>query len=273
MKNLRLANIIDTLFINLLIFLITFTWLKFFNRNILLSFILSLFILTIYNVVKLFFSTKKKNKIKMNSSLEKDIEMYMYTLLSNSKNENLDLFNKVFSKNNCIIDKEKNLIRYSKKDKIINVFPMFNSKILNFEDCLKKISFSKKNNTNIVLFLCYSSNSKEKIFLEQICDIEVKIYEKKEIFNNLFRKSQIYPKFNITIKENKKIKFKQLFEISFNKSRAKGYFLSGIFIFFCSFIVRYNIYYVFMSSLLFFFTLLSLLKKENTNIKDFSLLD
>lgn len=268
MKNFKLSTFIDFIFINLLIFLIFFTWFKFFNRNILLSAFLSLLITFGYNILKIFFTNNKKNKIKISKNLEDDLEMYMFTLLSNSKEENLNFFNKIFSKYDSLIDIKNNRISYKKDNDIINIYPMFNTKYLNFEDCLKKISISKKNNTNTILFLCYASNNKEKTLLQQITNVKIKIYEKKDIFVNIFKKFEIYPEINFTIKENKKIKFKQLLEISFNKTRTKSYFLSGLFIFFCSFIVKYNIYYVFMSSLLFFFSLLSFIKKDNATEKD-----
>jgi len=63
----------------------------------------------------------------------------------------------------------------------------------------------------------------------------------------------------------KKITFKeymkQINEIIFNPRRIKGYVFSGIIIFLTSFIVRFNIYYIVIATLLFSLALVTTLKR------------
>ncbi len=270
MKNFRLANIIDFIFTNILIFLIVFVWLKFFNKNILYSFILSLFFLVIFNLLKVFFKGKKTTKLKLNKNLEKDIELYMYSLISNTNEENLLFFKNILKKFNPTT--ENNIIFYKKNEIKYALCPLFESANLNIEKALKNISCCKTKNIKNILILCSICQKKDKILLEQISEMNIKIYQKKEIYLNLFKPSNTYPNIKFNFKESKKIKIYELLEISFNKSKAKGYFLSGIFIFFCSFIMKYNIYYVLMSSILFTFALISYIKKDKS-IKKETLLD
>lgn len=269
MKNFNLANIIDFVFINLLFFLISFVWIKYFSKNIFLSIIIAITVLIAFNTIRFFLKNKKRIKNNINKKLENDINQYMLTFLASSTQENLEFFIEIFKDKNPNICFEKNLIFYNYNNTLIGICPIFNNKEIIVENCLKYIAYAKEENISKLYFLCCDISQKTMSFLSSFKDIEINILNKNQIFTQLLKEKGIYPKIKFNFKEQKKLKFKELIDISFNKSRAKGYFLSGLFIFFCSFIVKYNFYYVFMSSLLFLFTIFCHLKKEeniNNNI-------
>ena len=265
MKSFRLADLIDFVFINVLLFLISFVWIKFFNKNLILATIISLIIVFGINLFLAFFRKKKRLKIKLSKKLENDIEQYMFTFLSNSCEENLNFFKETLSKKNKDVVINENLVVFKKENEgyFSALNPYFINSELKFEDCLKTLIFAQKNNIKKIIFLCINCNNKIKVNLTNLKNIEIKILEKQQIYTQILKKYNNYPKIKFEFKENKKLKFKQLLEISFNKSRAKSYFFSGLVIFFCSFIVRYNFYYVFMSSILFLFTILCFIRKNN----------
>lgn len=269
MKTFKFATIIDYIFINFLFFLISFTWIKYFNKNISFSFSLSIFLLIIFNIILVFFNSNKKTKKKITKKLEDDIEQYMLTFLSNTKEENLKFFNRTINKENSKIYFKQNLICYFFNNENIALSPIFKNKNILFEDFLKVLSYTKQLKIQKLFVLCYECDSKTKILLNSFKDIEIKVLDKKLIYLEILKKANLYPKIKFEYKETKKLKFKQLIDISFNKSKAKGYFLSGLLTFFCSFIVRYNFYYVFMSSILFLFTLFCFIKKQENIKKDF----
>lgn len=269
MKNFKFTRIIDNIFINFLIFLISFAWLRFLTKKIFTSFILSLFFILLFNFIKYFFNKSKEDKIKITKNLEQDIENYNLTLLSNNVRENLAFFAKLLEGKIIKKIEKENLILYHDNNdlnnlcSIIALSPMYFENQLNFDLALKQINFAIKNKAKTIIFCCNTCLPKTKIALENIDNIKVIIYDKNLTYKNLFTTYNLYPEIKFKIKKNKKIKFKDLITISFDKSRAKGYFFSGLFIFFCSFFVQYNFYYVFMSSLLFLFAILSKTKKDN----------
>lgn len=269
MKNFKLANFIDIVFVNFLFFLIAFTWIKFFNKNISYSFFLTTILLIIFNILLFFYNTNKKNKRNISKKLDEDIEQYMLTFLSNTNDENLKFFNTSIKKENSKILLKQNLIIYHFNNEKLAISPVFNNKNIIFEDCLRVLSYTKQLNIKKLYILCYNCDSKTKILLNSFKDIEIKVLDKKLIYLEILKKTNLYPKIKFEYKNSKKLKFKQIIDISFNKSRAKGYFLSGILTFFCSFIVKYNFYYVFMSSILFLFTIFCFIKKQETINKDF----
>lgn len=258
MKNYRLADIIDFVFVNILSFLIFFVWAKFFNRNIVVSILISLVLLLVFNLVRSFLKTKKKNKHIINKTLEADIEQYMLSLLASNKQEIQEFFMTILKDKSLTINKKDNIIYLSNNSAII---PCFKTQELNLEQSLKTIKKVKEETTSII-FLCVTCNAKTKNFLQELKSKQIKVYEKNDVYFNLLKPYNCYPKIMFEYNKSHKFKIKELFAISFNKKRAKSYFLSGILIFFASFIVRHNFYYVFMSSLLFLFALICLIKKE-----------
>lgn len=261
MKNFKLSSIIDFVFVNFLIFLIAFTWSRFLTKNISLSFFIGLICTAIFVFFIKFVSKTKKNKINMTKSLQKDIDNYLLTLLSNSKEQNLMFFNNAIkNENEAYILQEQNLIIYNS---IYCLCPMFNEKNLNLTSALKQIRIAIENKINKITFFCFEIDDKTKIFLKQIKNIEIEILDKNNIYTNFFVLYQYYPEIIFETKAQKKLKFKQILNLSFCKSRSKNYFLSGLFILFCSMFVRLSFYYVFLSSLLFLFAIISLTRKVN----------
>lgn len=271
MKNFKFAKIIDLVFINFLVFLIIFAWLRFLTKKILISIILSLILLFLFNFIKFFFGKAKEDKIKVSKTLEQDIESYNLTLLSNESKENLMFFKSILKDKNAEILHEQNLILY---DEIFQsttqkfaLCPMYFESELKYDMALKYISFAIKNKAKSIYICCNICPQKTKIMLENIKNLKVLVLDKNLVYTNIFKAHNYYPEIKLEFKKSKKLKLKEIINISFDKSRARGYFLSGLFIFFCSFFVRYNFYYVFMSSLLFLFALLSKTKKIGGNTK------
>ncbi len=267
-KNFKLADVIDLVFINMLSFLIFFVWVKFFNKNILVSILISAILLVVFNLLRTFLKTKKKTKQTISKNLEADIEQYMLSLLASTKQETGEFFMEVLKNKSPTLNKKDNIIYLPDTTCVI---PYFETQELNLEFCLKNIKKIKKEVLKVV-FLCVTCNPKTKNFLEQLKVKEVKVYQKNEIYFNLLYPNNHYPEIMFEYSKNNKFKLKELLAISFNKKRAKSYFLSGTLIFFASFIVRHNFYYVFMSSLLFFFALVCLMKKETSTNNNGSLL-
>ena len=154
MKTFKFATIIDYIFINFLFFLISFTWIKYFNKNISFSFSLSIFLLIIFNIILVFFNSNKKTKKKITKKLEDDIEQYMLTFLSNTKEENLIFFNRTINKENSKIYFKQNLICYFFNNENIALSPIFKNKNILFEDFLKVLSYTKQLKIQKLFVLC-----------------------------------------------------------------------------------------------------------------------
>lgn len=269
MKNFKFSKVIDSIFINFLLFLISFAWLRFLIKKIFISFILSIILVSLFNFIKFFLNKTKADKTRISKTLEQDIESYNLTLLSSEPKENLIFFAGLLKEKVQQILEEQNLILYSETVgnglQKVALCPIYFESELKYEVALKHVYFAIKNKANSILLCCNYCPQKTKLLLEKIDNLKVIVLDKNLVYNNLLKAYNLYPKIIFKFKTNKKLKFKEIINISLEKSRAKKYFFSGLFIFFCSFFVQYNFYYVFMSSLLFLLALICKTNKNNNN--------
>ena len=265
LKSLNFANVIDFIFFNVSLFLIFFAWTKFIFKKNLIALILTFSIIIAINISKSIKNYVKSNKRKNQELKKKDIENCMLSLLAQSDKENLDFFSKVFSFKK-IKYKKKNFLLFENHEAVCFDF---SQKLLSSETCLKHIHYAIKQGINKLGILCYNISPQDKLFFENLSNIQIKIYEKIDIYACFLSRYGIFPKKILEIKSTQKLKFKQIINISLDRKKSKAYFLSGVLIFFCSLIVRYNIYYVIMSSILFFMAILCRRQKEETQANFF----
>lgn len=264
-KNLKFSFLLDLIFANLLVFLFSLIWLKFLFKNFFVSLLISAIIVCVFNLIFYYLLRKKIIKEKYNFEFKKDFECYFLTLLSNTKEENLQFFYSILKTDNSKIFKNKNSIIIAVDNKMkIAYCPLFELENLTLEIALKQIALLKNLNCNNIILLCKNIDLKTKFKLENLSNVNVEIYNSFDIANNIFKKYGKYPKINYTQKPKIKINLKLLYVSGFKKTNAKKFFLSGLFLFFCSFVIRNNIYYVLFSSILFFLSFLCLMNNKKS---------
>jgi hypothetical protein len=261
LKRLSLANILDFCIINFSIFLITFAWTKFWSKSTSLSIIVAILFCVIITILGQVVKNKKNTKYVAKKEDAKNIERLSIFLLTCSKEEVCSQIKKLLLTQNSNI-KDLNY------DIIINdgefLLPMFEDLSLSFEKAIKNIKKAVESNVKVIKILCIECDYMTKKRLESIENIKVEVKTKNEIYYQIFRsKIPVFDK-EIKFADNKKYRFKELVRISLAPEKSKKYFVCGIFIFLCSIVVRYNIYYVFMSSLLFLLAILSRKNKQKT---------
>ena len=264
-EKIKISSIFDFIFFNVALFLILFAWSNFILKKRIIALIVSLSLLVAINIARIiyksFFGTKKTKNVGKN----KNYDLYMLCLITNSKKENFELFSKILKDKKPIKTRLSNFMMFE-SDKTSAISFDFESQLLKQENALKLILFAIKNKIEKLSILCCGCSSKDKLFFENIKEIKVKVFEKNQICSLFFEKSQIFPKKLFEVKNIEKIKFKSLIKISLDRKKSKSYFISGLLIFLCSLIVRYNIYYVIMSSIMFFLSIMCKQnKKEATN--------
>ena len=99
MSKFKIVNLIDKIFVTVTLFLLVFAWINFYMRSLWTSFILATIIsIALINIIYFFINKKqtKINNIKVNN--EKIDNMFLAFKLS-SKEEKLNLLNKIYSVN------------------------------------------------------------------------------------------------------------------------------------------------------------------------------
>lgn len=198
-----------------------------------LSFLLSS-TLSLVLTLLLFFIQNKKEKKKYSSMAEKkEVERFGYNLLLQKEVE---------------LDK----ILSPLKQGYDHYFTLFNKQLITIDDLLPLL----KDSSSMLVF-CYSWDKSVKEFLSHIPSSTVKIVSYEDIYQ-LLKNTQSLPTLENKWVDEKHTTFKQLLSTALRKDKSKSYLLSGLFLSAGSLFLRYNIYYIIMSSFLFLLALYSL---------------
>lgn len=254
LKGLTLAQIIDFILTNIALFLILFAWSRFIFKKSgsLVPFFVILAILVGWNTIKVSFKSHKKSFVVPQNESEK----WAYFVSTQNESANLDFLISLYGNEAQKLSANLFLL----PNGVGIGFDFFENELSDIR-ALKIVRFAKEQNIKKVAIYCIDCDKKIKMFLENIKDIEVAVCDKNCLVYKT-KKAGLAPPNIFEQKPKNKIKFKEFLSISLSRQKAKGYFLSGVLIFFCSLIVRRNIYYVLMSSLLFLLSILSLRQKQ-----------
>lgn len=268
MVKFKLSRIIDIIFNDILVFMLSLSLTRLLSIKKSICLLIGLIAVIFYNIVYFYIKSKKYTLNKIKFQFEKDLEDYMITFLSNTKQENLEFLKALFESKGFYTNTINYGLFLKKNNKNIMVLPYFEKKELDTTQVLKNLSIATQSDTKEIIVLCYEANNKDVAFLESISNVNIKIYTKKQIFYSILMPANFYPEIKFTFREDKKYKIKELLKLSINRNFVKRYFFSGLILFFSSFFVRANFYYLFFSSILFLLCLISLTKKNTIKCDD-----
>ncbi len=256
MKKFKLSIFLDTLTFFVLLFAISFIWFRYLINNAIISIMLALALSFGVIYVQNHLRKNKQKKLKLKKDLETHIIDCADAFLFNTFEENSAFFSDML-KEKYTIDIRKNFLLLKNKESTIALFPAFESKKLSQDkliDCLRSV---KNINLTKIVVLCYdyeinvatiSSNYKVKTL----------VLNKNQTYNEVLSVFKKFPEKNSYQKIEEKITFSFLVRNALNKNKIKTYFWGGVFLMLASFVIKYNIYYIIFSSIMFIMSLLCL---------------
>ena len=250
-KNFSVARLFDWIFFNLCIFLFLLAWIRFMTKSFAISVVISFVILAGLNILKYFLRDKRHPTTSQKQLLD-NAKNFFINYMSLTQKERTTLVGEAFGKR-----VKSNLYL---KDKSLT-FVSLEQRSLDISLALSYAKFALKNEVNSLVILCQTCQKEDLTLLHSIKNVKIEVY----VFTKAYEYFCNYctpPKVELISVSQNKIKFKELAKEVIAPSKAKNYFFSGLLIFFCSLIVRYNVYYVLMSSVMFFLSILCLAKKR-----------
>lgn len=245
----------------LCIYFIAFVWINYYYPKFLPSVIIASIIASIIIIFIAIQNNKKYEKTKHSKDEERKILELCLNLQHLKTKELIDYFYLTIQKKYENTKKTKDYIIV----KDTTIVPIFNN-LLTIEDYLQ--AYKLKTSEHLCI-LTDNIDTNLNEYLKNIESTNTKILTINEIYNLFFKESQIPLVNNITLKKQSKLKLNQLIAIAFNKKNSKNYFWSGVFVMITSFFYGYGIYYQIVATILFLFSLFSLVnKKYNTTTKN-----
>ena len=258
---LKMFNLLFRIF---LIFLICFVWVRYFVNNLSIALLYTSLLTLCIELIIHFILEKKLEKNKLKQAEEKLAEKISINFI-HDPNKAINYYYKLCStrylckKTKYYIEIKNELNLENASSKKIILFPIYSfdeiskQKILEIVRKIEKLHPSK-------LVICgyeFSKNSYELI--KNFKDFKVIILDSKNCFLKLIKFYNYYPENLKEISFQNKTNFKNILKEAITKKRAKGYLFSALILLFSSFIVRLNIYYVIISTILLTLSLICLI--------------
>lgn len=251
MSKYKVINLFDKIFISVSVFLIIYSWINFFIRNLWTTFLLTLIFCSSLLFLLFYFSNKHKLKKINHKKYLKDIEEKFLTFLLLSKNEKLGLLKSIIEINNDCKKINNTLIFEKDNQKQQIIIATDCEKLTQFE-LVKALSLRQKSIEKLIVICCdFDSNLNTK-FLK---NLEIKIVNKKSLYDDYFCKQKSFESLQDLNSKSERKKFKEIIKNLFIPSKAKSYFLCGLILIFSSIILPYHFYYLIFGSTLLIFSI------------------
>ncbi len=262
MKKLYFGKIIDNWFLFVILTFIFFVWLRYFVYNLLTCLLLSILLgYGSYKIITILL-TKRNNKQQLTKQKAIQIQTTKNNLLFATWQDNIAFFESIIKKHiNCIVQDRSILLE--KDNSALSIYPYFDQETLN-KTALLAIYKQQKNMPSKLIILCCDVDKETSLLASTIATTKISILTIEEVFLKLLEPTNSTPPQKVIFEKQKRYTLKALFDIAFCKQKTKGYLICGLIFFICSWFVRYSLYYVIMSSLLFCFAIFSYFNKKHT---------
>lgn len=252
MSKFKIFNIVDSVAISLIVFIICFSIIQFLLVNIVLSLMLAIILSVAILIVVKYITTKKQNKKLALSEDKLKAEIYNMNFKVYSDAKKLSFVKNFIDEKYSpkIIGKHIEFLKDNEKHFMI--IEMQEEKITeNFLFNLLKLYLNKTKNLTIV---CNDYDEKTRETVKLIKNIKIIFINKYDFF--VYCKEK-----NLKITENlqiikNKLNFSIILKNFFHKTHFKGFFYSGVIMLFSSFIVPFRIYYLIFGVILLIFSLI-----------------
>lgn len=265
---LRFFNIVIRISI---IFLICLIWIRYFIDDLWLSILYTALLTISIEFILHFLLVRKNSKKKLKLEEEKLAEQISTTFIFSQKNA-INYFYKLSKINYKAKKYTKYILITSKNEENNNktiLFPIYSYSPILPQTLIDTLDKIKTQNAEKLIICGYKIDNSTYKLAQKIKEIKIILLNSKDCFLKLIKKYNYFPENLKNLNLQEKLKFKEFLKLSLSRKNAKGYFITSLILLFSSFIVRLNIYYVIMSSILLLLALISFfLPQKNYKLED-----
>ena len=106
--------------------------------------------------------------------------------------------------------------------------------------------------------------SKEAENFASTLKADILLLDQYATYKYLFKEYDFYPEFERAQIKSKKGRFKEIFDYSFDRARAKGYIISALVLLLITFLFRQSLYYSIVATVLLAFALICLIRNPKS---------
>lgn len=246
MSKFKVINLLDKIFIVFCVFLLSYTWINFYLRNIKLTFFISCITTSAVCFLLFYFPNKKQLKVKQTNAQLEEIEKNYIAFKFLPLPEQCKIITQCFDLESEIFP------QFFKKENDIFCLSA-NNEILSENTFLNLVAIAKNFGFDSLFIICKDC----------VSNLKLNLLKGRNIY--IIDKTKLHEKFvSCGIKldtteinlDAEKFKFKDFAKSMFCPVKAKSYFICGLILLFSSIILPYNYYYIIFGSMLILFAII-----------------
>jgi hypothetical protein len=254
----KISVILNEIFKYIVLFLFFFIWINYYYPNFLLSVVFAVLLcsITSYFLTNIFY--KKQMTYNNTEQEKKQIKQITTQFIFNNLNINLQFFKKVFDAKNVPNNVDDYaIILYPSTAKSILVLLNFANDETNPNFIVNTYKQAQIYNCKKILILKNKSSVTANNFANTIDDVNITVFNDSDIFNQLLKPNNVYPKLTVKFKKQSKMNISLFLTMLLNKKNAKHYFWGGIMLIFVSSFIRLGLYYIISATIFLMLALFS----------------
>ena len=236
---MRIASVSNLFARSFIIFVLAYLWMSFYLRSLILVFCISFLIMLVVNYVFILLGKRKKSRAALTRKQHQHMNQIMLQLKFTSRENARKLFGRAFS----VLGKD-----------VPTFYPLFNINVTT-ADIIKCMRYARKGTT---IYIASESFTSDVIAFAASLDRDIKLLDGHTVYSQILCPADIFPEITVGLKSKKRLTLSELRQIIFTRAKVRPYIIIGLVILLTSFIVRFNIYYIIVATVLFSFALVSL---------------
>ena len=251
---MKLAVAVNFIARSLIIFILSYLWLSFYIREIVVVFVISFCIIFFVNLLFHLVSKHRNARAELSRKQQEHLRKVTLQLKFQSLLSTLEYLKVVFeSLGKSVKTTTKKLIVIGDNSKI-NLFPLFNvtPKVDDVVACVKATTRDAKT------YIAAEFFGPEVAAFAKTLDLPIKLITSVELYAQILAPANIFPEITVNTKSHTRLTLTALKQMVFHRSKVRTYVFFALIIFAASFIVRFSIYYIIAASVLFLLALLSM---------------
>lgn len=250
----KITRIIDTVFVNLALYILAFIWIRYYTPSLTAAVLLSL---AVTMVLFILYKIIKKDKDSPESLKEaEEIRKYTDTMLFLPEEDRSEFLCKLLSSEYPKIKRgSENLLSAAG----IAVVTLFQPDPLKIGDVIKSCVLAGEQGVGKVLIAAVDIPDEVKKYAALVTFYQVEFLSAKDIYQRM-KAQNIFPDRIYTVKK-RRAGVKEILNAFFNRKRAKGFFFAALIVFVSSLLVPFKLYYMISASVLFAISIICMVLK------------
>ncbi len=264
MTKTKLSDIIDCILITLFVFILLFSWIKFYTKNIILSILIGIFATFLLIFIYFFVKSKKIKKTELSKKQKQLAQNCALQLSFSTQKSTINYFEKLLN-NNYNITKHTNFLILKNNNQKILFAPLFNTEKIKNTNLAQLYAIAKEKNCSILIISGIQADEEVKNLSLKIKNIKIEIWDCFTTYNKLIKDKNLLPDETVDTSISK-LNIKQILKYAFDRKRMKNYLLFGLILIISSFFVYYKIYYLIFGTIMIIIALLTIILPHKQKI-------